>query len=99
MRLALRLGRTRRELLASISGEELTLWREFDAREPIGDARMDVGFGMVASTLANVHRQSGAEPFSPIDFMPFAPKQPETAAGRLTKTIRAFFAPLIRKKE
>jgi hypothetical protein len=74
LRLALRLGRSLRELLATVSSEELTLWKAFDTREPIGDTRMDFGFGVVASTVANVNRKPHSETFKPSDFMPLLPK-------------------------
>lgn len=86
MRLALRLGRTRRELLASITSEELTLWRAFDSIEPIGDARMDLGFGIVASTVANYAGKSlkeGAPLATPLDFIPLAPRPKVSPAQKL----------------
>ena len=72
-----------RELLETVSAEELTLWRAFDLAEPIGDQRMDYGFGVVASTIANVHRPKNSEPYKPSDFMPLLPKQEKPLAQRL----------------
>jgi hypothetical protein len=40
---------------------------------------MDVGMGIIASTLANVHRKSGAKPFTLTDFAPYLRAQ-EAAA-------------------
>lgn len=71
MKLALRLGRTVPELLRSVSGRELTEWMAFDAIEPIGDTRMDLGFGVVAATVRNSAMVKG-QMAVPLDFMPIA---------------------------
>lgn len=55
-----------------MSAQEYGLWRAHYGMEPWGDERMDMGFGVVASTLANAHRKAGATPFTPLDFMPYA---------------------------
>lgn len=39
--------------------------------EPFELERADLHAGIVASTIANVNRQEGQEPYSPLDFMPF----------------------------
>lgn len=59
------------------------MWRAFDLREPIGDWRADLGHGIVASTLANINRSKGADPFKPSDFMPLAEKPKESLAKKL----------------
>lgn len=50
---------------------ELTAWRAYWQISPFGDYRDDVHAGVVASTIANVHRGKGRKPFSTEDFMPF----------------------------
>ena len=65
------------------------MWMAFDRREPIGDWRNDLGFGVVASTLANINRKEGADPFVPMDFMPLAVK-PKEKPVPLAQKIRAF---------
>lgn len=90
MRLALRLGRTIPELLHSMSSAEITEWRAFDQIEPIGDSRMDLGFGIVAATFANAHLKEGATPLSPIDFMPYAQKPKKASwAEKLKQLLKA----------
>ena len=44
----------------------------YNKLEPFGLERMDMGFGIVASTMANIHRDAKKKkkPFSPGDFMP-----------------------------
>lgn len=87
MQLALRLGRSLDELLHTVSSEELTMWRAFDLREPIGDWRHDLAAGVVASTLANVHRGKNVEAFAPRDFMPLTPQKKLTLAQRLRQAL------------
>ena len=69
------------------------MWRAFDLLEPIGDTRMDLGFGIVASTLANVNRdeKKRPEPFTPVDFMPFAEKpKPKSVAQQIRAALKNF---------
>lgn len=99
MKLALRLGRTVRELLAGITSAELTEWRAFDLIEPIGDDRMDLGFGIVSAQIANWAGKSlkeGAEPAKPLDYMPFAVKPKLTLAQKARAVLAKF--PSNRKK-
>lgn len=44
----------------------------FYALEPFGPERQDLQAGIVASTIANVNRTRGQDPYSPLDFMPFS---------------------------
>lgn len=75
--LALRLGRTRAELLESISADELQEWRAFDSLEPIGDWRHDLGSGVMAAALVNLHMPKGKPPLTALDFMPLHPSHRE----------------------
>jgi hypothetical protein len=70
-RLALALGRTKRELLRSISHAELMEWVEYCRVEPFGDWRADVRNAQLASVIANVNRdrKKRSEPYSIKDFM------------------------------
>jgi Ser/Thr protein kinase RdoA (MazF antagonist) len=46
--------------------------------EPWGPERTDLGFGIVASTLANIHRDPRkSDPFTPSDFMAKWGPEPE----------------------
>ena len=78
-RLALRMGRTVRELLGSMGSRELSEWMAYERVEPWGESRADLRMGIISSTLANVHRQSDDYPvYKPADFMPrFEPPEPE----------------------
>jgi len=58
------------ELLSRISSRELTEWRAYYGLEPFGEDRADLRAGIVASTMANVFRKSGAKPYKAQDFMP-----------------------------
>lgn len=51
MTLALRLGRTVGELMATMSAAELLLWRAYDAESPLADARGDIQAALVASSV------------------------------------------------
>lgn len=66
------LGRTHEELLDSMSGRELAEWMAFYQVEPFGDVRGDLQAGIVASTLANIHRdqKKRPKPYGPEEFMP-----------------------------
>lgn len=88
MRLALRLGRTVREMLATMSSYELTLWRAFDVLEPVGDWRHDLGHAVVASTMANIHRGKNTQAMPHRDFMPLAPKpKPKTLGQQIREAL------------
>ena len=60
-----------------MSAQEYGYWTAAYAAEPWGDDRMDLGMGIIASTLANVHRRQGAQPFVATDFAPFLRAQQE----------------------
>jgi hypothetical protein len=69
MKLALALGKTRRELLASLDSAELTFWMAFDRVDPFGQERGDLRAGMIAANYSNWKRSPNAERFKPSDFM------------------------------
>jgi hypothetical protein len=58
------------ELGARLSSAEFTEWQLYDALEGLPDVRADWRAGLIASTLANIHRKPGRPPFQPRDFMP-----------------------------
>lgn len=68
-RLALALGMTVGELESRMSNRELHEWAEFSGLYPFMPERMDFVGGVVASTIANVHRGRGQKAFSPDDFI------------------------------
>jgi hypothetical protein len=58
-----------RELLESISSEELSTWMAYDAIEPFGERRADLRSAQICAVLANIHRKKDSKPFSPADFL------------------------------
>lgn len=58
------------ELLSRVSSRELSEWRAYYGLEPFGEDRADLRAGIVASTMANVFRKSGTNPYKAQDFMP-----------------------------
>jgi len=95
LRLALAMHATQGELLDRLTSEELTEWMIYDSMEPIGQHRLDYGFGIIAALLANVNRKKGGKPFRPIDFMPFVrdPYEGQTIMHD-TESALAFFESL-----
>jgi hypothetical protein len=70
------------ELLSRISSRELTEWRSFSSKEPIGDARSDFQTALLAALIANGSRDPSKkpEPFSPLDFVVDFWREPEDEA-------------------
>ena len=91
-RLALALGKTRAELLATLTSSELSAWMAFSRIEPIGYARGDLQAAIIASTVANVNRK---KPLGLKDFMPDFDKPPENPV----KTFRASLQHLVVRKD
>lgn len=59
-----------RELLRRVTAEELQEWEAYSQLEPFGPPAEFWQAGIIASTLANLHRKKGKKPFKPEDFMP-----------------------------
>jgi hypothetical protein len=49
---------------------ELERWKAFEREEPFLPFRTDLAAGIVASTIANVHRGKHSPTFDALDFMP-----------------------------
>lgn len=83
-RLALALGGTVTELQERMPYREYLDWVALWHIEPWGDARGDMNAAMVASLLANVHRdkKKRVKPFTPQDFIPDFWKTMRGAAGQ-----------------
>ena len=58
------------EMLTRMSSRELSEWMAYATLEPFGEERADLRAGIVASTVANVHRGKGDKPIPPTDFLP-----------------------------
>lgn len=97
IRAALRLGRTPREFLESVSSLELAELAAFDSIDPIGDWRGDLQAGIVAAAIGNSTRSEKTAPYKALDFMPFVERKPEPEAD-LSDQVLAVFKPLIKKK-
>jgi hypothetical protein len=87
-RLAALLGCTVAELDERISASELSEWREFYDKEPWGWEPDCFKSGIIAATVANVHRDSKKKrtPFEATDFIPGHVKQPSKSNPKLLKS-------------
>lgn len=68
--LALELGRTVAELEDAMTAQEFGEWQAYYGLHPFGASGGWFRTGVVASTIANVNRSNGSEPFCPADFIP-----------------------------
>lgn len=69
-RLALALGMTVRQLLASMDSAELSEWMAFDSIQPIGERGAYMRAGLIASVVANTSMSPPKRRLTPLDFMP-----------------------------
>lgn len=81
-------------LLARLSARDFHEWMAFYQIDPWGDQRGDVQAGVIASTLANIHRDKHATPFTPRDFMWFTEREPtqDIEEAEIERKIEAFMA-------
>lgn len=81
------MGRTVRELLASLDAAELHDWVAYYAIDPWDEARNDLRAGMIAAVIANVN--SRKKRFKPSDFMPrYEQPKPQTPADLKAMAMR-----------
>lgn len=94
MRIAVRLGRTPRELLASCDSAELTRLIAFDRVEASGEYRLLYQMAAVAATIANCHRTKHQRAFEPKDFLvvPYDRGAPEPRRKLWSRMVAAFGA-------
>lgn len=59
-------------MINEMSWDQYCGWRQYYQLEPFGEERADLRAGIVASTIANVNRDTKrrSKPFAPSDFMP-----------------------------
>lgn len=81
------------ELEARMTRSELVEWMAYDSLAPIGERRADLRAGIIAATLANVHRGKQQKPLAPTAFMPFEPEPPRDPKAEEAR-LRAGFAAL-----
>lgn len=53
-----------------MSAHDIAEAMAYDSMEPFGPIRDDFRSGIIASTIANVHRGKGSKVFTPLDFVP-----------------------------
>lgn len=88
IRLALALGRSPRELMLSVSSDELAELMAYNRLEPFGYHADNWRAGLVAATFANVNRRKGQRPYTPQDFMP---KADNSRNRGVNEAIKSFF--------
>lgn len=64
------LGKTRAQLLAEISSQELSDWLVYHRIEPFGGQIQFIGHAITAMTVANANRSKKTKPYKLKDFMP-----------------------------
>ena len=71
---------------------EFAEWQAFYRLSPWGDERADLRAGIIASTVANVHRDRKSRSYKPADFIPrYGPVRPQSPGVLLAK-MQAFAA-------
>lgn len=85
------LGRSVRELLATLDAAELAEWEAFYAVEPWGEQRRDWQTALLASILANQWRGKGS-PARVKDFLPDYWKEPQQPVDRMIAMAKMFAA-------
>lgn len=78
-------------MLRAMSARQFEEWAVFYAQDPWGEFRADLRAGIVASTLANIHRKPRAPAFLPVDFMPYV-ERPPIAEADLERKIDTFMS-------
>ena len=79
-------------MMRDMSYPLLLQWIAYDRLDPIGEARADLRTGIIASTIANVHRSQGKAPYKPVDFIPKFESQEQTPAEMVALAKRAMLA-------
>lgn len=85
--LCLALGKTKAELLKTLSSYELYEWLRFYKTNPFGNIRGDLQAGIIASTIANVNRASNSKTFNAKDFMPKFDNEPQSQTQTIEQMI------------
>lgn len=94
------LGRTVGELEAGLTEAEFREWHAFDAILPFGDEADFYRTGVLASVLANIHRDpKKSEAFTPEDFMPKPPAEKPSGTKALRANLRAVFGDRVKGKK
>lgn len=77
-------------MLAAMRPSQLAEWLALYAVDPWGEQRADLRSGIVASTLANIHRdpKQKPQPFTAQDFMPYAERKPVSLASKVRSFLK-----------
>ena len=81
---------SRSEVLTKHSSRDLSRWQIYFSTEPFSWERTDLGFGIVASTVANANRAKSSRAFKPSDFMPKFRQQQEMPDEELESKLGRF---------
>lgn len=78
-------------MLKGMQPSEFGLWVALWSVDPWDETRADVRSGVVASMIANVHRDTKKHPgmFSPADFMPYLIQSEAARQYELSRRLRA----------
>jgi len=90
--------RSPREVLKAYTSDELSELQALEMIDPSGRERMDLGIGIVASTIANAFKAKGQQTFKPKDFMPeFFKYTKRMSVEAMKKSLNLFFRTLGKK--
>ncbi len=78
-------------MLGAMSARQFADWVAYYGLEPWGEWRSDLRAGIVASTIANIHRKTKTTAFTAQDFMPFEERAP-IAEAEIERKIETFMA-------
>jgi hypothetical protein len=67
------------EMEDRMGSSELFRWIQYEREEPFLPERVELNGGIIASTLANIHRGKNTPPFAIMDFMPVARQAAEVS--------------------
>lgn len=82
-----------RILSEQLTSREITDWIAYEMVEPFGEYRADLRAGIVAATVANVHRPKGRRAFKPEEFMPnFGERKQQQSVADMHMIFREFAA-------
>ncbi len=87
MRLALKLGKTLKQVKAEVSSQELTQWMAFDRIDPFTVNRVEL---MIARFMALLNYWVTKEKRPAADFLPFHVKPAETAQT-MEQKLKAYY--------
>lgn len=82
------------ELEVRMGASELLEWMQYFSSEPFGTYRDNIHAGLIAATLANIHRKKGTRPLTFSDFML---QDPSESRRRSTREALTWFKSVAKK--